>query len=158
TPISKSSSVTITFPTYSNSGNWTVGSVFLMDSAGNSAVLDTAAVADLGYATTLRVISTADDVAPNLTSLSFSPASLDPTFTAANLAVNFTATDDKSGVKTVQLNLIGPSGGMQPVTVNLRPARNVVGSANFAFPRFSEAGLWVVGAAFLADAAGNTQI
>jgi len=152
-------SVTITFPAFSNSGTWTVGTIFLLDNAGNTTVLDTATISGLGFPTTLQITSATDSVAPKLTGFSLAPGSIDTTSGPANLAMNFTATDDQSGVKTVQVGLSSPSGASTPsVTVNLTPNTSVSGTANSPFPKFSESGTWTVTSVFVADAVGNTQV
>src|ERR1700682_5648700 len=47
---------------------------------------------------------------PNITALSFAPA-IDTSAGSANLTVNFTLTDDLSGVASVALGFVDPSGG-----------------------------------------------
>jgi len=156
---SVSSFVTIPFPAFGPGGAWTVASIFLIDQAGNSTKFDTTAIGEHGFPTALHVLSPADTVPPTLTSLSLSSNSIDTTLAAARVAVNFTASDDKSGVATVQVNLASPSGVSSPnATVRLEPALTATGAASFSFPRFSEEGTWTVTSVYLEDAAGNTQI
>ncbi|MGA2186416.1 MAG: hypothetical protein ABSH47_25655 [Bryobacteraceae bacterium] len=156
---SVSGSVTVTLPAFGTPGTWRVGSVFVSDAAGNTLSLDTDAISSAGFPTNLQVLSAVDSTPPNLTALSLSPDSIDTTAAPAEVKAHFTATDDFAGAKFLELSLLSPSGSeTRRATVNLTPAKTVTGAVTFAFPRFSEAGIWTVASAYLADAAGNTLI
>jgi hypothetical protein len=153
------SSVSIGFPRFSASGSWQVAEVFLMDNAGNTQIMGTADLAAAGFPTALTVSSSVDATPPNLTAFSFAPAAIDTTAGPANVAVNFSATDDLSGVSSFEVDFVSPSGGStQHSVVNLNPAVSVTGSGTLTFPRFSEAGTWTVSVVYVGDAAGNTSI
>jgi hypothetical protein len=156
---SVTSSVTIPFPAFSNSGAWTVGGVFLLDTSGNTTFLTPDQLSGMGFPTVLQVNSTIDTTPPSLTSLSLSSSSLNTTSAPANLSVNFTATDPQAGVQTVQVSLLSPSGASSPtVTVTVPPTPTLTSAANFTFPKLSEAGTWTIQSVYIADAAGNTTI
>jgi hypothetical protein len=152
-------SVTISFPQFSNPGTWTLASVFVFDSAGNTLILDSNGLAAAGFATTLQVSSTPDVTPPNITAFSFTPAAINTTAASANVTVNFTLTDDFAGANFFQVGFVSPSGVLgQPVSKSLTPGTTVTDSVSLTFPRFSEAGTWTVGSVFVSDAAGNTLI
>ena len=152
-------SVTVTFPRFSNSGMWTVVGVFLADSAGNTAILDSFGLAQAGFPTTLQITSTSDTTPPTLTAFSLSPASINTTSAAASTTTNFTVTDDLAGANNLMLVLTSPSGNAtRSASATLTPALSVTGSASISFPQFSEAGTWTVSSVYISDAAGNTTI
>src|SRR5216684_3781314 len=152
-------SVSITFPRFSPSGTWTLASVFIADAAGKTLNLGTSDLVALGIATTLQVSSAVDSTPPNITTFSFTPATIDTTAASANVTVNFTLTDDLSGVSFFQVALVSPSGNSnQTVSKSFTPSTTVTDSVMLTFPRFSDAGTWTVGSVFVADAAGNTLV
>lgn len=155
--VTLSGSLSISFPRFSNSGAWTVGSVFLADAAGNTTVLDTAALSAAGFPTVLQVNSAVDNTPPGISAFTINPSSINTTSAPAGVTVNFTLTDDLSGPNLFQVSLVSPSGATtQRASVNLTPATTVSGSAGLTFPKGSEAGTWTVAGAFVSDAAGNT--
>lgn len=156
---SLSNSVTVTFPRLSEAGQWTLGAVFLSDAAGNTLVLDTARISELGFRTTLAVKSASDTISPSLTALRFTPAAIDTSQGPATVNVEFTATDNLSGVASVEVSLVSPSGSWrQNGSRTFSPAHEVTDSVQVSFPRSSEPGTWTLGSVFLADAAGNTLV
>src|SRR5258706_1714919 len=102
-------SVKITFPRFSNSGTWILSHVFLSDAAGNTLVLDTDGLNGRGIPTRLEVRSAKDTVSPKLTALSF-PAQIDTSTGPDVVKVNYTATDDLSGVSYLEVSFSSPSG------------------------------------------------
>jgi len=156
---SVSNSVTVTFPRLSEPGSWTLGTVFLADAAGNTLILDTDGLAGLASRRTLEVKSASDTIGPSLTALRFTPASIDISQGPATVRVEFTATDNLSGVAWFEVSLVSPSGaGRQNGSRTFSPAHEVSDAVLVSFPPSSEPGHWTLGAVLLADAAGNTQI
>jgi Bacterial Ig-like domain len=138
---SVSSSFAVTFPPHSESGMWTLTAVFLSDAAGNPLHLDPEAALRMGLRTSLEVKSASDTTPPNLTALRFSPD----------------ATDNLSGVKSIEVVFVSPSGQvMQRAAAAFPPAKELTGSVTAIFPQSSEPGNWKVGSVLVADAAGNT--
>src|SRR5262249_44977300 len=64
---SHSGTLNVSFPRFSEPGNWKLAGVFLADAAGNTLVLDREAVSALGFRTSLDVKSSSDTTPPNLT-------------------------------------------------------------------------------------------
>jgi len=152
------SSATLTFPRFSEAGDWTVSSVFISDAAGNTLFLDPAGLAARGFTNTLTVTSINDTVAPTLTAFSFTPTSINVTGADATVTASFQATDDIAGVTNIQVAFASQSGGsIQTAAATFTANTSVSGSATATFPRGSENGTWTVQFVFLTDAAGNTR-
>jgi hypothetical protein len=157
--LSESNSMTVTFPPHSEPGEWSLSSVFLADAAGNTLVLNADGVVKLGFRTALDVKSATDTTPPSLTGLHFAPDAIDSSQGPAVVQVDFTATDDRSGVNYIELGFLSPSGSIrQAGSARFDPAQSVSRSMTVTFPRFSEAGQWTLNSVFLADAAGNTLV
>jgi hypothetical protein len=156
---SVSKSMTVTFPPHSEAGQWTLSHVFLADAAGNTLILNGDGLAQLGFQTALEVKSVADTTPPRLTDLRFAPEAIDTSGGPATVKVDFTATDDLSGVNFIDLSFVSPAGNVRHNgSVRFDPARSVSKSMVVTFPRLSEAGEWTLDSVFLADAAGNTLV
>ena len=77
-----------------SAGTWTVASVAVTDNAGNTATVTTAQLTSLGAQTTITVNSLQNDsVAPLLTALSLSPASVDTTGGRKDVTLSIAARD-----------------------------------------------------------------
>ena len=156
--VSSTNSVKITFPRFSNSGTWTLSHVFLSDAAGNTLALDTDGLNGRGIPTQLDVRSAKDTVSPKLTTLNFAPAEIDTSAGPVVVKVNYTATDDLSGVSYFELTFASPSGFFKNLSAKVEPAEFVSNSLVLTFPARSEPGQWTLSRVFLADAAGNTLV
>src|SRR5664279_6541098 len=66
----------LTMPQYSEAGDWTIQYIQLTDNATNNQFLYTSDLQNLGFQTTVNVISQQDVTPPQLTSLSFSPSAV----------------------------------------------------------------------------------
>ncbi len=156
---SVSNSIAVTFPPHSEAGQWTLNTVFLADAAGNPLVLDAEGVARTGFRTALEVKSTSDTTPPNLTALRFTPDAIDTSRSAAEVKVEFTATDNLSGVKSIEVVFVSPTGNAtQRAAAAFSPAKELTESITAIFPQSSEPGNWKVGSVLVADAAGNTLL
>lgn len=156
---SVSNSITVTFPRLSEPGWWALGAVFLADAAGNTLNLDTDGLGGLAFRRTLEVKSASDTIPPNLTALRFAPDAIDTTQGPATVKVEFTATDNLSGVSLFEIAFVGPSGvATVSGSKKFSPAHEVGDSVTVSFPKSSEPGAWKVGQVMLADDAANTLI
>jgi len=158
--LSLTTSAKTTFPRFSSSGSWTLSQVFLSDAAGNTSILDSASLSARGFPTKLEVISAKDTVSPKLAALEFTPSLIDTSLGPEEVKVNFTATDDLSGVSYVELSFVSPSGvSRQGRSVKLEDSPlSASNSITLTFPRRSEAGRWILTTVFLSDAANNTTV
>ena len=155
---SVSNSITVTFPRLSEPGQWTLNVLFLSDAAGNTLVMDPEAIVRAGIRTSLLVKSASDTVPPVLTSFRFAPESIDTSQGPATVRVDFTATDNFSGVKYVEVVFVSASGVKQSASATFKPAAEVNGSVEVGFPQSSESGVWAVHTVVIADDAGNTLV
>ena len=72
--------------------------------------------------------------------------------------MNFSATDDLSGVTSAQISFVSPSTTQtRKVTVPVTPGTSVNGTASITFPQLSETGIWKLDQVILQDVAGNMQ-
>lgn len=156
---SAASSLTITFPRVSSSGRWRMSHVLLCDFAGNTSLLDTNTLERRGFPTALQVTSAPDTAAPRLTAFGFAPVQIDVSAKPADVKVNYTATDDLSGVTYIEFAFVSPSGSMRRGgSARLDPARSISHSLIVSFPALCEPGRWELSSVFLADVAGNTLL
>lgn len=155
--LSVTSSLMINLPKGSEGGTWKVSFINIVDSAGNTLFLDTAAAAArFPAAQNLSVTTTADTTAPNLTALTLSTS----TMSSAGGSVNadFSVTDDLSGANDFEILLMSPSGlQTQSTAVGFVPNTSFSGTAVVNFPAGAEVGVWTIPSIFLSDAAGNTR-
>jgi hypothetical protein len=154
---SVSGSFNIQFPQFAEAGIWTVLSVQVRDAVGNAHDYSTAELAALGFATQVTVQSVSDVAAPVLTGFSISPTTVDVSAGPASLTANFSASDDVSGVVSIEAFIDSPSGqrtggGSFPVA-----STNATGSFNITVPQFAEAGTWTVISVQVRDAVGNAH-
>jgi hypothetical protein len=154
---------TLQMPRYSESGQWRLASVLLIDHAQNQKTYSAAELAALGSAIPPLTVasSPADLLPPQLTTLSFTPAFIDTSLGPQTVQVDIGATDDLSGVAfngdTPFISQIwgvfvsSPSGGQFTATndstfSNAAPISGTPlnGTWRFhaQFPQFSEAGTW----------------
>src|SRR5262249_10484736 len=112
-----------------------------------------------GWPTQLQVTSARDEVRPTLDALRFGPTSIDTTLAAADVKIDYAASDDLSGVRFLELNFVSPSGiAKKSGSVKLDSTRAVSGSMTIKFPRHSEPGRWILAGILVADAVGNTSM
>jgi hypothetical protein len=155
----QSATLSIKFPQFAGSGTWTLASVFISDSAGNTLSLDTAELSRHGFATRLEVTSVRDTVSPTLAALTFAPARIDTSTGPVDVKVTYTATDDLAGVTDIELTFMSPSGaGQLGGSAKVTATRSISSVIAVSFPRLSEPGPWTLSSVFLADAAGNTLV
>ena len=154
-----SDSIKVSFPKLSEPGQWTLNSALVMDAAGNTLILDADRLAGMGVRTALHLRSALDTVTPNLTGIDFAPKDIDTRRGPSEVQVILKATDNLSGVKSLEVSFVSPSGSVRNCGSAELPAL-LDGSAmvRLFFPRFSEPGSWRLETAVLTDAAGNTLV
>lgn len=150
-------------PSYAAEGSWTLTSLDVSDHSGNYREYVGNDLGLVAGTKTLTVTGKGDATVPALTALSFTPDPVDARsgdWTA--VAVNASASDDQSGLESVQIDFASPNGS-QWATVSLiggpdREWRPQELSATLAgttlLPRNAAAGVWSA-TAFLLDNAGN---
>jgi probable HAF family extracellular repeat protein len=156
------SSGVATFPKYSETGVWTVWHVELYDVAGNNSFIGPGQLAAMGLPTQITVNGIGDTTPPVLHALSFPAAVFNTSIGPANINVNFSVTDDISGISTILIWFMSPSGQQLVFANPTSPpwsggALSVVSSGVATFPQFSETGVWTVWHVELYDVAGNSS-
>jgi hypothetical protein len=157
----------VTFPLGAESGNWLVESITLEDVVGNKVTFDTSVLQDMGFPTTLTVISDTDSTPPVLVAFSIDPTiPVDTSAGSAELKVTMHLTDDKSGVDfsgpnaSFTFGVLSPTGNFirgcnQPVLMAGTPQDGTWESSCW-FPQYSQVGTWGFWGPQLWDAAGNS--
>ena len=105
---------------------------------------------------------TSDTTPPVLHGLSFNPTTVNNLDQPANVTVGFDVTDDISGISTILIWFMSPSGQQLVFANPTSPpwsggALSVVSSGVATFPQFSETGVWTVWHVELYDVAGNSS-
>jgi hypothetical protein len=152
--------IAFTVPRYAPQGTWRIGHIQIEDRAGNELRANTVNGKLLGLPATFEQAGPGDDTAPQLTSFSLSPASVDTSGGPQQITVNVDATDDVSGIREVQLaigapNLSNPINGFD-TTQTSGDANSGSWTITFDVPQYSPQGLWHVGVRLL-DNAGNAR-
>jgi hypothetical protein len=157
---------TLTIPTVSESGNWTLTFGYVYDLLGNHTYYSIPAWGDSpfpsGTPTTLAVTSAfADTTPPQLVSIDFTPKSVDVTSGSQVVTVTAHLTDDNSGVNYAYFYFYSPSGN-QSVAVGFDSSRRVSGTAQdgiyqntLTIPKVSESGNWTLTFGYVYDPLGN---
>src|SRR5262249_17317269 len=102
----------VDFPRNSESGRWTLTRLFLADAAGNTRTMDAADLEQAGFGGHVDVSASRDTVSPQLTMLKLSANEIDTSAAPVTLRVDVNATDDQSGIKTIELVFVSPSGAI----------------------------------------------
>src|SRR3954451_2964633 len=134
---------TVTFPKFSAAGTWTIFDIRTFDRAGNVKFFTAAEIAALVHQT-LTVKSVSDVTAPQLTSMSFSPVTIDTSSAPADVIVSFSGTDDLSGIIQVMIGFKGPTGSQYNGQTNFVGTTSFTGTSTVTFPKFSAAGTWTI--------------
>lgn len=152
-------SCTVRVPRYSEPGTWKA-SVFLEDGPGNLTFLDATLLGAQGFPTNLTVTSNHDALAPSLTNLTLTPASVDPGAGPAVVTCAMTFTDAPAGVNFAGCGLISPSSEQSQGCVAFDPVSGTRTNGTFrcqiVIPIHSEGGTWdavVQGFDFVGNAA-----
>ncbi|MFI5175806.1 MAG: Ig-like domain-containing protein, partial [Terriglobia bacterium] len=157
--LSWSSSVTLTFPQFSENGVWKIDRVVLRDMVGNgdTAPLLEQYLANLGFPTQITVTGQADVIAPTLTALTLTPTTINTALAPASVDVNLSGSDNQSGISRIILIFQNPSGtdGFTIPTQIDPPQTTWSGVISVTFPQFSPTGTWTLSDVDLADGAGN---
>jgi hypothetical protein len=106
------------------------------------------------------VKSAPDTKSPELSSIRLSLEVIDTSQEEVTVTLELKATDDLSGVKSIEAAFTGPSGEMGPKgSLLYSPARKeVADSVKITFPKSSERGAWTLSTLIISDEAGNTLV
>jgi hypothetical protein len=152
-------SLNVSFPDLSEAGDWNLSGALVADAAGNTLALDADGIRAMGVRTGLNVKSASDTAPPQLAALGFAPEEIDTTQGPAVVRVAFAASDNSSGVRSVEVGFVNPSGSARVRgAAELRPSADAKGVIRVVFPQASEPGIWRMETAVLTDAANNTLV
>lgn len=143
---------------YVEAGTYTVNTVDVTDSVGNTHRYGAAELAGLGFPTLLQITSIPDLVAPTLTGFDFSPKSVDVTSGPASVSCQFSAHDSISGVSGAACAFVSSSGGPATACWGALTSGTVhdgTWSCSAIIGQGSAPGVWWVRDVLLNDAAQN---
>ncbi|GIU90678.1 MAG: hypothetical protein KatS3mg010_1777 [Acidimicrobiia bacterium] len=168
-PLDGTYRTTITVPQHAEPGRF-AAAVALVDAVGNQSTVSDATLATRGLPNGVTQLGAGDTVAPQILSLSVTPAAVDTSAQSQSITVTARITDDLAGVasgagtQASEVVFAGP-GGVHRVRVPLRQSSRVAGTAldgNYVatatVPRWSEQGRWTVEHVRLVDAVGNVRV
>ena len=164
----------ISLPQFSDAGIWSIDYVSLRDRVENRLYLSNSQLQMMGLATTLDILSSPEDTTPpTLADLTFTPAFINTSTGPENVVVQYTLTDDRSGVAFLPdtpdssfsrgASFLSPSGQQYHVrypfgdafTLTSGTPLNGVWESTIYFPQFSEDGDWRISDFWVQDAVRN---
>ena len=166
-PLDGSIQTNISFPQFIENGTWSVSSLTLKDSVGNSVTFDTNTLADLGFQTAIEVISNPDLDPPVINSISYSTQSIDVSDGPQAVVIDLEISDEPAGVvlnNSFVLEINSPSFNQTKYVSGSEfslisgDTQQGVWQATAIFPQYSEVGEWTVGLWYsdsIKDSAGN---
>lgn len=162
--------INVTVPQYVEPGTWKVGILRLADNVGNTAFLTFDVLSAAGFPASIQVIdATPDTQAPQLSSVTFSPAAVNVSSSDAAITVDLALTDNLagvgwSGITAQDFILLSPSGNqtqlisvLQLVRISGTPT-NGIWRGNINMPRYSEPGTWRLTSLRLQDVVRNNRV
>jgi Dockerin type I domain/Cohesin domain len=159
-PLNANFQAVVTIPEYSESGDWTVSYVSLSDAVGNTATLNTTALASMFFPTTLKVTSMPDTTPPTLTSVKIVPSAINVSTGTQAVSLSLSLSDAQSGVaQGMSVGFSGPTGDqlLEEYDFALTSGTPTAGvwTATVTFPRYAEQGTWTMVSLFYQDNAAN---
>ena len=152
---------TETVPVSTQAGVYTVTTLDVTDTAGNTTTYTTAQLAALGYSTTVTVGGN-DTTAPQLSSLAF-PATVDVRTAAKAVTFAASATDSQTGIGDVTIHFDKSfSGGTGRGTIDIAgttadPWTDGSSSLTTTLPTTTPPGVYTITDVVVTDGAGNTR-
>lgn len=155
---------TVTFPQYSEAGDWYIQSVQLYDLGANRWYQREQDLISSGLTTRFAMQSSPTDVqAPELSGLDIAPQVVNTILSPASTAFSIDILENLSGFSSGSISIRSPSGG-QSQTVSFSPYYLTSGNLlngryenTREFPRYSEFGEWTIRSINLRDRTTNYQ-
>ncbi len=136
-------SAPLTLPEHAEQGSWSI-SIQMGDTAGNSTYISSAQLSSAGFASAVQQTCAGDTNPPQIAGVTLTPETIDTSTGARAVVVDVHATDDLSGVGSVQATLT--SGGQsQSAPASLQAGGTVLDGtwqATVTLPRWSQQGTW----------------
>lgn len=151
---------TISFPQFSQAGNWTLDYAYVYDVTSNQRYYSETELSGLGDVI-VAVTSVPDTTSPVITSSSITPNSIDVSGGDANITLELNITDDNAGFDYAEI-WFGSSTSNQYKYEYVWDSDRIAGdsfggtySKTISFPQYSAAGEWYISYIYLYDKAGN---
>jgi hypothetical protein len=148
-------SASLALPAHAEQGTWSI-SIQTGDTAGNSTYVSSAQLGAAGFTSAVQQTCAGDTTPPQILGVSLSPESVDTSGAPRNIVVDVHASDDLSGVGSVQATLA--SGDQShSVAATLQSGSSLDGTwqATITLPRWSQEGNWQLGLTAV-DEVGNS--
>jgi len=153
---------TNSFDSYAETGTWEVSELAIIDDASNTLRLKTAQLTALGFSTTVEVINgLVDSSLPLLDDFQILTPKLYPAPGDAKSRYSVTASDAQSGVNSIEVMLLSPSGSESMQAVFASPGLPASIESEIetnTFSQIAEAGVWQVSYVVVTDGANNRAV
>lgn len=153
---------TVTFPQYSEAGDWRIKYVYLYDKASNEWYHSEQDLIDMGLAISFAMIADPQDIqAPVPADFDFSPEVVNTILSPASTTFSMNLTDNLSGFSSGRIQATSPSGGQNHYmwfsSYNRISGDELNGEYQITkeFPRYSEFGEWKINSLYLWDRTTN---
>ena len=152
----------LTLPRYGETGTWRLKYVWVRDEVGNHREYRAAELAALGLSASFDVVSTEKDTtAPEIVEVVLGSSEVGVSDGAGTIDVTVKATDDISGIKSVELYFESPTGAQSAQKSARDPLKGTSNDAEYAFrltlPQYSESGIWRLKYVWIRDKVGNNR-
>lgn len=146
------------FPQFAEAGEWTISSMTLFDYAGNRLDLSDQEIGAMVDNRITVINQQADAQAPSLAGFSAGSGIVYPGTLQGYFNVQVHASDALSGVRSVRVDFLSPSGYMVSAskTLDTPSADVVVDLSSDLLSQYAEDGIWTVFGVMLVDDAGNS--
>ena len=152
----------VTFPQYSEAGDWRIQSVYLYDKASNRWYKSEQDLINMGLAISFVMIADPQDIqAPMLSDFGFTPEVVNTILSPASTTFSMNITDNLSGFTSGWFRVTSPSGGQNHSVYfssyycTSGDELNGAYQISKEFPRYSEFGTWGISYLYLYDKTTN---
>ncbi|HEY1834954.1 MAG TPA: Ig-like domain repeat protein, partial [Solirubrobacteraceae bacterium] len=135
-------SAPLTLPQHAEQGSWAI-SIQMGDTAGNPTYISSAQLSAAGFGSVVQQTCAGDTNPPQIASVALAPETVDTSTGSRAVVLDVHATDDLSGVASLQATLI--SGGQSQSASALLQSGTVLDGtwqATITLPRWSQQGTW----------------
>jgi hypothetical protein len=135
-------SASLTLPAHAEQGTWSI-SIQTGDSAGNSTYISATQLGSAGSTSAVQQTCAGDTTPPQVLSVSLSPEAVDTSGAPRNIVVDVHASDDLSGLGSVQATLAsGDQSHSAAATLQSGSSLDGTWQATIVLPRWSRQGNW----------------
>ena len=154
--------IRLTLPQYSETGTWRLKYVWISDNVGNSREYRPGELTALGLVASFEVEAMQEDVTtPELVELTLGSSEVDVSDGAGMIDVRVKASDDLSGIRSIQLEFGSPTGEQSEGRSAREPVAGTYKDGEYAIrltlPQYSETGTWRLKYVWISDNVGNSR-